>query len=265
MEATGIYGKKLAVFLFKNGYKVSVVNPAKIKGFGQSELTRNKTDQADAKLIARFCQKMSPDLWCPEEQHIEQLRDLVKRLETLKKMQQQEENRLETVTKEVQKIIRTHIKFLEKEIEELQLRIKKLINDNDDLQNKKKLLQSIPGVGEATIAVILAYIGQPKKFRNAKQLAAYVGLNPKQRKSGSSVNGRTCLSKIGNVSLRKALFFPAMVARRHNPIIKKFCDNLAEAGKSKMLIIGAAMRKLLHIIYGVLKNELPFNGGLVLN
>lgn len=259
MEATGIYGQKLANFLVERNIHVSVVNPAQIKGFGQCELSRNKSDKADAKLIARFCKAMNPESWEPPPTHIQELRGWVKRLDSLNSMKRQEENRLESTSDEIQEEITNVITFLEQEIKRVKLTISELIDKHEDFSQKKKLLESIPGVGEATISVVLAFLGQPENFSSAKEMAAFVGLNPKQRQSGSSVNGRTHLSKTGNSAIRKALYMPAIVASRHNPVIKKFCDNLADAGKTKMVVIGASMRKLVHIIYGVLKNQCPFN------
>jgi transposase len=125
-------------------------------------------------------------------------------------------------------------------------------------------LESIPGVGEATIAQILSFMGVPKRFKNARQLAAFVGLNPKKHESGSSVRGRSRLSKTGDSALRKALYMPAISAKKYNPVIKAFCERLQKAGKPPMVIIGAAMRKLLHLIYGVLKSGKPFNANLAI-
>ncbi len=140
---------------------------------------------------------------------------------------------------------------------------KKSIDQNPDLRDQKRLLETIPGVGEATIAHLLSFMGTPARFKNAKQLAAFVGLNPKQHESGSSVRGRSRLSKTGDASLRKALYMPAISAKTHNPIIKAFCERLQKAGKPPMVIIGAAMRKLLHLMYGFLKSGKPFDATLV--
>ncbi len=259
MEATGIYGDKLATFLFEKALCVSVVNPARVKGFGQSELSRNKSDKADAKLIARFCKAMNPEPWKPVEKHLQELRGWVKRLDSLKAIKQQETNRLESATEKVSEDILEHIQYLDEAIQKSNLVITEIIEGNDDLKKKRDLIETIPGIGKTTQAVVLAFIGNPEDFTSAKQVAAFLGLNPKQHQSGSSVNGRTKMSKTGDSYIRKSLFMPAIVARHHNPIIKLFCDNLANSGKSKMAIIGAAMRKLVHIIYGVLKNECPFD------
>ncbi len=264
LEATGIYGEALATYLFEADCLVSVVNPVKIKGFAQSELSRNKTDKADAQLIARFCRAMNPSLWKPEPRHVRALGDWVHRLEGLQDLYQQETNRLEAATSAgIKASIEAMIKHLEKEIVVVKKQINAHIDQNSDLREKKRLLETIPGVGEATIAQVLAFIGNIEDFKNAKQLAAFVGLNPKQRQSGTSVNGRTRLSKIGDARLRKALYFPAIVARQHNPTIKAFIARLKASGKPSMLIIGAAMRKLVHIIYGVLKSGKAFDAQCV--
>lgn len=259
MEATGVYGEELATNLFDAGYVVSVVNPAQIKGFSQSELARTKTDEADAKLIARFCYVMNPKPWQPKPPHIRELQALVRRLESLQDMHLQESNRLGVASNAVKFSIEAVISSLEKQIKVLKEKIKNHIDNHPDLRNKKLLLDTIPGVGEATIAQILAFIGNVEDFKNVKQFIAFIGLNPKHRRSGSSVIGKSHLSKIGNSNLRKALYMPAIVARRFNPVIKAFSDKLKKAGKPTMLIIGAAMRKLCHIIYGVLKSKKNFD------
>ncbi len=132
------------------------------------------------------------------------------------------------------------------------------IEGHSDLHDKSKLLDSIPGIGEKTIAVILAFL-TVENFDSAKQVAAFVGLNPKPRQSGSSVLGVSRISKTGDAYLRKAFYMPAVGSIRFNPIIKDFAKRLSDSGKTKMVVLIAAMHKLLHIIYGVLKNKTPFN------
>jgi transposase len=180
-------------------------------------------------------------------------------------MHSQENNRFEVATFIVQASIKKIMGKLEQEIAEVKNKIREHIDANPDLREKSVLLETIPGVGEATISQVLAFIGNIESFKTAKQLAAFVGLNPTQRQSGTSVRGRTRLSKIGNSNLRKSLYMPAISAKKHNPIVKKFCDTLADAGKPKMLIIGAAMRKLVHIIYGVLKSQKPFDASMAMS
>ena len=258
MEATGGYESKLAQYLYDNNFKVSVINPARIKGFSMSKLSRVKTDKADSKLIARFCQAMQPDLWQPTPKHIEELQQWVRRLDSLIANKTQENNRLDGASEVVAINISTHIEFIDKQIKEVEEIISNHIKGHKDLNDKSKLLDSIPGIGEKTIGVILAFLSV-ENFNSAKQVAAFVGLNPRPKQSGSSVLGVGRISKTGDADLRKAFFMPAVVSLRFNPVVKDFADRLSGTGKAKMVVVIAAMRKLIHIIYGVLKNETPFN------
>ena len=258
MEATGGYESRLAQYLYDNNFKVSVINPARIKGFSMSKLSRVKTDKADSELIAQFCQAMQPDLWKPTPLNIQELQQWVRRLDSLIANKNQENNRLDGASEVVAINISTHIEFLDKQIQEVEELISNNIKGHQDLNDKSKLLNSIPGIGEKTIAIILAFL-TVENFDSAKQVVAFVGLNPKPKQSGSSVLGAGRISKTGDADLRKAFYMPAIVSLRFNPIIKGFAERLSSVGKAKMIVVIAAMRKLLHIIYGVLKNKTPFN------
>ena len=241
LEATGTYGEALSYYLADKGLIVSVVNPAQIKGFSQSELSRNKTDKADSKLIARYCQAMNPPTWQPLPQHILLLQSWVRRLKVLQSMYQEERNRLEIALVPIQEDIQEDIQevtdLLAKKINDIRKKIIVYIEKHPDLRGKKKLLETIPGIGEATIAQILSFMDTPERFKNAKQLVAFVGLNPKQNQSGSSVRGKTKLSKTGDAALRKALYMPAITAKKHNPIIKAFCQRLQKSGKPPLWLL----------------------------
>jgi transposase len=258
-EATGCYGEALAEFLFDSGFAVSIVNPARIKGYAQSELKRSKTDKQDAGLIARFCAAMKPELWQPQPKEVRQLRDLVRRLEALTDMRQQELNRLEAATGIVEEQLHRHVSFLDKEIKETKNIINQHIDNHPELKKRKDLLESIPGIGSATINVILSEFSDVTQFRNAKALAAFIGVAPRVRQSGTSLRERGMMSKMGRSALRKSFFMPALVAMRYNPSVIQLKQRLTKSGKAKMAIVGAAMRKLIHIIYGVLKNREPYD------
>jgi transposase len=259
MEATGTYGDELATYLYDQGFEVSVVNPAQIKSFSGAQLNRAKTDKADSKLIAQFCASMQPTAWTPPPVHVRELQALVQRLTALLQMERQEQNRFSTAAPVIQPSIKAVLATIKAEIKAVERMIRDHIDRHPDLKDQSNLLDSIPGIGVATIARLLAFVGDVHRFNDAKALAAFVGLNPTVHQSGSSVRGRSHLSKKGNAIIRKALYMPAVVARRYNPIIKDFAQRLKKAGKSNMLIIGAVMRKLLHIIYGVLKSGKPFD------
>jgi transposase len=261
LEATGTYGLAVATYLHDQGHQVSIVNPAQIKAFAATLLSRNKTDRADARLIARFSALHQPAPWQPPPREIRLLQALVRRLEALQQMLQQEQNRLDSADPAVATTIVRHLEFLRADIAAVRQQIRDHIDQHPDLRRKQALLDSIPGIGQATIAQLLAFIST-RSFTSARQVAAFVGLSPQLRQSGSSVHGKTRISKTGRANLRKALYMPALVAWRHNPVISAFCQRLADAGKPKMVIAVAAMRKLLHIAYGVLKSGQPFNPNL---
>lgn len=223
-----------------------------------SKLSRVKTDKADCELIAYFCQAIQSDLWQPTPLYIQELQQWVRRLNSLIANKNQENNRLDGASEAVTINISTHIEFLDKQIKEVGELISNHIKRHKNLNDKSKLLDSIPGVGEKTIAVILAFLSV-ENFDSAKQVAAFVGLNPKPRQSGSSVRGVGRISKTGDADLRKAFYMPAVASIRFNPIIKDFAERLGDVEKVKMIVVIAAMRKLLHTIYGVLKNKTPFN------
>jgi transposase len=258
LEATGRYGEALALFLSDHGLAVSVINPAQIHAFGQAELSRTKTDQSDAKLIARFCHSQKPPLFQPPPPAVRQLQALVRRLQNLLEMQQMEKNRLDGADPTVRSSIETLLATLETEITTTRNRILEHIDHDPDLRQRRDLLDTIPGVGEATIAVLLATLGDIHRFENARSVAAFAGLSPQERQSGKW-KGHTRLAKTGDALLRKALYLPALVAWRHNPLIRAFCERLKAQGKNGKLIVGAAMRKLLVLAYGVLKSGQPFD------
>jgi transposase len=263
LEATGPYSESLATALVAGGWKVSVVNPARIKGFAQGELARNKTDRADAALLARFCAAMKPSLWEPPPPAFRQLRAWVDRLQTLKDMRQQEMNRIEALEAseqpDVLAHVKTHVAWLDQQIATLERDIDDHIDRHPELKTDAALIASIPGIGKTTVAKVLAYAGDVRRFDSAKALAAFIGLSPRQRLSGTSVRGRTMMSRAGHKALRHALYMPGLVARRHNAALKTFGDRLSAAGLAPKAVIGAVMRKLAHFIYGVIKSGEPFD------
>lgn len=232
----------------------------RIKGYAQSNLQRNKTDRLDARLIASFCQTQNPSEWIPPSAEIRHLQALMRRIETLEEMLQAEENRLANAAKEVRPSIERMINLLQEEIRGLEREIKEHIDRNPDLKEQSELLQTKPGIGQRTANLLLSEI-EFNRYNSARQIAAQAGVRPRKRQSGTSLK-QTALSKLGNARLRKALYFPAIVARQHNEIVKEFAKRLKKRGKTPMQIVCAAMRKLLHIAFGVLKHKRPFDSNL---
>ncbi len=262
LEATGIYGEAVAEVLATHGMTVSVVNPAQIKAFGVSRRVRTKTDKVDARLIAEFCVERSPEPWQVPSQGEQVLRALVLRLEALQAMRTQENNRLEVAREPVKPGIAEHIEWLDTQINVLAKTIRDHISDGPDLKDKRALLHGIPGVGERTIATLLAFYANVERFGNARQAVAFAGLDPRQHESGSSVKGKPRMSKVGHAFLRTALYMPAMVTLYKTAWGKRFRARLAAAGKPPKLIIGAMMRKLVHVAFGVLKSGKMFDPAL---
>lgn len=267
LEATGRYGDALALFLNEAGYLVSIVNPARIKAYADSHLQRNKTDSEDAKIIAHFCATQNLTLWTPPSLEVEELKMLVRRLESLKTMRTQEINRRKSgISSDVVLAdIAEHLAFLKTQIKQLEDQIKNLIDNHPNLKEQRDLLISIKGIGDTTAAKFLAEVSDIHQFDSADELAAYAGVTPKRRSSGTSTRGKGHLSKIGNVRLRTALYMPALSAMRSNPIIQVFAERLKQKGKLSKVIIGAVMRKLIHLAFGVLKHGKPFDPNYLQN
>ena len=266
LEATGTYGDVLAEALADAGYTVSVVNPAMIEAYARSRLTRTKTDRTDARVIAQFCATQQPLPWVPLPREIRTLQAFVRRLDALEGMRTQERNRLaaEPTDAVIRASIQHVIDLLEDEMATLRTRIHDHFDQHPGLREQRALLTTIPGIGAATAAVLLAEFGPLTRFRQAAACAAFAGVVPRLGESGSSVRRKPVLSKLGTPALRKALFYPAMVALRHNPIIAAFGQRLRARGKHKMVVIAAAMRKLVHLAFGVLKTRTPFNADYLL-
>lgn len=266
-EATGPYGQELCTFVCDEGWAVSVVNPVRIKGFAQSGMVRNKTDKADAALLARFAQTMQPEPWTPPPAQVRELRALVDRLQALKDMLQQEANRLEAAINQpsMAVLIQEHMQWLQNSIKALEKQINDHIDGDPRLQQDAALITSIPGLGNTTAAKVLAYLGDVHRFKNAKALAAFVGVTPKIKESGSSVRGRSGIARSGHGAVRHALYMPAMVALKYNPLMNVFAQRLKAQGLAPKAVIAACMHKLIRQIYGVLKSRTAFDAHFLEN
>jgi transposase len=262
MEATGIYHEQLATWLYDAGAKVSVVNPAQVKFYAQGLGVRTKNDKKDSVVLARYGLKENPKLWQPEALEIRTLKAMIARLDGIEKDLQREKNRQEKalISKAPAEVLISLVQMIEL-LETVQQRLDRLIEDHinkhEKLKENKALLESIPGVGKVIAARMLMVIGS-RQFESASQCSAYLGLVPVQHESGSSVKGRSRLSKAGNPVIRAKLYMAAVVATRYNPDIKAQYERLTGKGKSKMSALGAAMRKLVQICFGVLKHQQPY-------
>jgi transposase len=261
LEATGRYSEGVAEALYRAGSPVAVVNPARVKAFADSRLSRTKTDKADATLLAEFARLQPTRLWSPPDPAQRELRELVRRLDDLQAMRQQEHNRrlAGRHCASVQASLDAVLAVLDDQLKALKRQIQQHIDAHPALQRQRALLVSIPGIGVLTAARLLAELGDVSTFHSAGQLAAFAGLVPSQHQSGASVHRPARLNKHGSVPLRTALYFPAIVAQKHNPILAAFSQRLRAKGLAPKAVIAASMRKLLHLVFGILKHGRPFD------
>ena len=263
MEATGAYWEDLAEFLVDAGFEVSVVNPLLIRKFGESLGERSKTDRLDARVIAKFCAERAPDRWQAPSKAVRGLRALVRRREALIELRTEELNRRDSASEpRVLESINKVIAMLDEQIAQIERQIRDHIDCDPTLKDQRKLLESVPGIGPVVSAMLLSYYGGDLRFNSSKQAVAFAGLDTSRRESGSSVRGKPRLSKKGHSNIRGTLYMPAVVAMTKSDWGKAFAGRLVAAGKPKLLVIGAVMRKLIAIAYGVLKSGQPFNPAL---
>jgi transposase len=263
LEPTGIYHESAALAFTDAGLTVSLVNPAQLRRFAQGLGVKTKTDATDSAVLARYGATQKPVAWQPPSASVRQLQALLTRRDALAEDLQREENRAEkTVIGELPELVHTSlhtsISRLKDELKQLQKAIDQHIDNAPDLRGKRELLETIPGVGERVSTQMTALLAG-RDFASAEQLASYLGLVPVEWQSGSSVRGRPRLSKAGPAHLRQLLYMPAIVCARCNPSIKALYERLLERGKSKMSAIGAAMRKLAHLCFGVVYSGKPYD------
>jgi transposase len=266
MEATGSYSEALALFLSGKVWRVSVVNPRKMKHYAIGCGAPTKSDPYDAAVIADYCRTQQPREWKPPAPERLALRALVRRREDLVEMVAAEKCRAADpgLTGRSRASIQAHMAYLEQAIKELDAEIGDVIANDPEMAKMRKLLLTIPGVGETTVAIWIAELGDCADFRNAREVAAFLGLTPRHHTSGTSVWRRPRLSKAGNPLVRKALYFPAMSAARHCPHLADFRQRKLRENKPRAVIIGAVMRKLAHTIFGVLRSGMPYDPSIPL-
>ncbi len=264
IEPSSIYHELLVQFLDQRHATICLVNPGRVRKFAQGMGILSKNDLIDADMLTRYgLLNRKLMAYQAEAQERGDLRSLLNRLDSLERDLRRELNRQEKIGRssvlhrlEKQSMQRC-VKRLKAEIVLFKNHIRKTIHSSTLFKTDYDLLMSIPGVGAKTAWVMIVVLGS-RQFDSAGQVASFLGLNPIEKQSGKTRYRRPRLSKAGNGRFRQALFFPAMVATRKNPDIKAQYERLLEAGKTKMCALGAAMRKLVHICYGVLKHQRPY-------
>jgi len=267
LEATGRYSLGVALALHEAGHIVSLVNPAQIKDLSRTKLGRNKTDKVDAALIRDFAALFVPPAWSPPSPALRRLCELRTMRAGFLASRVEWQNRAGSgvADRTASELARTTVAHFEVQIAAVDKAIAETIDGDDDLRTKRDLLLSIDGVGETLAAVILTELPAPEVLSRSTQAVAYAGLNPRQHQSGSSINHPTRISKIGNATLRTALFMPALSAMRCNTVIAAVVARLRTQGRLKgKQIVVAAMRKLLVLCFGVLKTGKPFDPAIAM-
>jgi len=265
MEATNVYWEALAQYLVEHGATVHVVNPARIKGYAMSQMLRNKTDKQDSATIAAFCAAHDLSAWVPPTAAQRKLRALVRHRDDLIASRIQQTNRLEDTTDEdVRASLETVVATIVSQLTAIQQQITAHLQAHAELGEQHDLMDAVPGIGPVTAQKLVAEFYDLASYTSAKAVGADAGLTPANYESGTSVRRRPRLSKIGKASVRAALYMPAITVMSRNREFKAFAARLAARGKSYGVILGAVMRKLLHIIYGVVKHKAPYDPQKVL-
>ncbi|HEZ1431996.1 IS110-like element ISNgo3 family transposase [Neisseria meningitidis] len=256
MEATGIYYEKAADML-SSYYTVYVINPLKIKGYGKSRFNRTKTDKADSNLIADYIKRHQDTLIPYQIPKNKALQKLINLKNQLHQHQKQIKNRLHSTEEDfIRNIHQDLIDTIQDKMEQVKIAISEQIKKQTD-NNHYRNLQTIPSIGKDTASVLYAQLTE-KHFKTANQFVSYAGLSPAIIQSGTSVRGRGRLSRYGNRRLKSTLYMPALCAYRFNAF-PKLINNLKKAGKPKMVIIVAIMRKLAKLAYYIVKTGQPYD------
>lgn len=269
MEATGYYHYLLAQFLHSNEVAVAVVNPLSVKRFIQMKLAKVKTDKSDAKAICEYAQYNEVTLYNALTQvqaeclQLFRLLDVYIKQSTAMKNKIHGEKSLGVPSKLVLASLLRNLKQLNKEIQAIESRLLELVKKEQ--QQQLTLLKSIPGMGSKTALFLIIITDGFQKFENAQQLCSYVGITPTIRQSGSSVRGRSRISKVGNKKLRNLLFLCAFSARKYNRACKAIFDRLVTKGKSKKLALIAVANKLLKQAFAIVKSGIPYDENYVSN
>jgi transposase len=265
MEATGIYYEPLAYHLHRLELNVSVVLPNMVKHYGKSLNIKSKTDNIDARMIARMAAERHLQTWQPPSPVMKQLRDLTRLYSDLKAQKTMFMNRLHSLKAGheplpfIVKSTTSVIGKLEQEVAKCLKEIKVLISSDATLRAKVAKLETIKGVGFITVVIIIAETQGFALFKNAKQLASYAGYDVVERESGTSVKGKTRISKKGNSRIRAALHFPALVAGNCNPHFKSIYNRISDRRSSKMIGLVALQRRILTLMHTLWKNDTEYD------
>jgi len=263
MEATGSYHHQLATYLYEKGYKVSIVNPLVIKRFIQMKLRQTKTDKSDARMIALYGTEQPLQEWYPDPEYIEQCKMIGSAVNLYFKQSTALKNKLHSLeskgsmTGALVRSLKRQLKNVQKEIDKMEVELELLIKNNEGEMLTK--LSTIPGIGRKTAMLLISSTNGFKMFENHNQVSSYFGLAPMERTSGSSVRGRSRITKTGDVKIRNHLFMCSFTACSSNKQCKALYDRIVAKGKSKKLALIAVSNKLLKQAYAIAKTGLEYD------
>lgn len=271
MEATGVYHENAALVLHQAGCRIIIANPRCVRDYAKGVGLLHKTDKVDARALLRYGKEKAGELvaWTPPPPEVRTLRALYGRLAAVQEDLQREENRRQQalISNEPTLVIDSldgSVKRLKEDCKRLQQAIEDHFDQHPGLKSQRELLQSIPGIGPVSGDLLLCLM-LSHRFNSARQAAAFCGLIPRHHESGTSVHQRSRLTKQGDAFLRAKLYMPAVVAMTHNLQLRAAYEKLLRAGKCKLSAICALMRRLVHIAYGVLKHQTPYNPALIVH
>lgn len=267
MEATGYYHYCLAQYLYEQGYVVSVVNPLSVKRFIQMKLSKIKTDKSDAKAICEYATMNEVPLYTAKDKNQAECLQLLRLIDVYLKQSTALKNKIHgeqvlgNPSKTVYHSLNRSLKSVKLEINLLETRLTELVKEHQQVQ--LTLLKSIPGMGVKTALMLIVMTDGFNRFENAKQLCSYAGITPIIRESGSSVRGRSRISKMGNKKLRNLLFLCSFSACKYNKACKEIYERIVAKGKSKKLALIAVCNKLLKQAFAIVKSGLPYDENFV--
>lgn len=269
MEPTGGYEQPFARFAIQQEWRVSLPNPYRVRQWAGAMGIRAKTDRHDARILAHYGFMQDPLQWKPLPPEVEQLEHLLDRLEDQKGMLSQEKNRLHAYQsranthKAAVKNLKRSIAFLERQIQQIENAIKEHLKAYPRLKEQKKLLLTVPGVGEKNVLYILVLMCRWWELTNhegdARGLVAYVGLDPKPHESGTSIRKRAGISRQGNRRLRSRLYMSALGGIKGNNPLRAFYKRLVGRDKAKKVALVAGARKIVVWSWAVFRNDTPFD------
>ena len=263
MEATGYYHYKLAYYLLENEIRVSVENPLSVKRFIQMKLSKIKTDKSDAKMICCYAQNVDLRLWTGDSKSQQECLQMIRILSVYTKQSTALKNKIHgeevlgVPSKLVLRSIKRSLKSLEKEMKSIEKKLYELVKKEH--QELLTLVESIPGIGRKTGVMLVVLTDGFERFTSASELCSYAGITPVIRTSGSSINGKPRISKIGNAKLRNLLFMCSFNACKYNKACKAIYDRIVAKGKSKKLALLAVCNKLLKQAFAVAKSRIPYD------